>query len=146
MNIFSFTLCTDCDYLLVRNQKCLLKVRGYNVLSDPGKPGVRSMGPGVFNKQQEVFEALTDVILAADEDTNSMVTDNANRTIQGKLHNLQVANNAMQVAPPDDQILNQCNLCHLVAKYATSASDAILWSNLQLMRVLPSGGQICNLC
>ena len=70
----------------------------------------------------------------------------------------------MQVAPPDDQILNQCNLCHLVAKYATNASDAIKfatnargaikfvtnasgtiwWPNLQLMQVAPSGGQICN--
>ena len=35
----------------------------------------------------------------------------------------------------DDQILNQCNLCHFVAKYATNATDAILWSNLHLMQV-----------
>ena len=47
----------------------------------------------------------------------------------------------MQVAPPDDQILNKS---HLVAKFATNASCAIWWPNFQLMQVAPSGGQICN--
>ena len=37
----------------------------------------------------------------------------------------------MQVAPPDDHILNQCKLW---------------WSNLQLMQVVSSSGQICNQC
>ena len=36
--------------------------------------------------------------------------------------------------------------CHPVAKFATYASGAIWWSNLQLMQVVPSGGQICNSC
>ena len=49
----------------------------------------------------------------ADEDTNSMLTDNANRAIQGNAA-MQVAqpggqlwNQAMQVMCPYDQILNQ---------------------------------------
>ena len=46
----------------------------------------------------------------------------------------------MQLVPPDDQILNQSKLCHLVVK------DAIWWSNLQLMQAVPYGGQICNKC
>ena len=61
------------------------------------------------------FADLTDVTLA-DGDTNSTLTDNANRAIQ--------CNVAMQVAPPDVQILNQCVWCHLVAQFATDASSA----------------------
>ena len=49
------------------------------------------------------------------------------------------------MVPPDDQIFNQSKLCHLLAKFATNASGAIWWSNLQLMQVVSSGGQICNL-
>merc|ERR1711911_451456 len=44
------------------------------------------------------------------------------------------------------QICNLCKWRHLVAKFATNASGAIWWPNLQLMQVAPSGGQICNLC
>ena len=33
-----------------------------------------------------------------------------------------------------------------MVKFATNASGAIWWSNLQLMQVAPSGGQICNRC
>ena len=50
-------------------------------LSDPGKPGVRSMGPLVRPRH---CVNLTDVTLA-DEDTNSILTDNANRAIQGNV-------------------------------------------------------------
>ena len=32
-----------------------------------------------------------------------------------------------------------------MAKFATYASGAIWWPNLQLMQVVPSGGKICNL-
>ena len=54
-------------------------------LSDPGIPGVRSMGPGVSKSLiLRPFADLTDVTLA-DEDTNSILTDNANRTIQGNV-------------------------------------------------------------
>ena len=85
---------------------------------------------------------LTDVTLA-DEDTNSILTDIANRAIQGNV--------AMQVMRPGDQIWKQCKfksiqtdnvnraiqgnvvmqpgdqykLCHLLAKFATNASGAI---------------------
>ena len=65
---------------------------------------------------QEVWLDLTDVTLA-DEDTNSILTNDAKRAIQG--------NEAMQVMK-------------------TNASGAIWWPNLQLMQVAPSGGQICN--
>ena len=54
------------------------------------------------------------------------------------------------MAPPDDNILNQSKLCHLVAKFAfkfaNNANGAIWWPNLQLMQVASSGGQICNEC
>ena len=66
------------------------------------------------------FADLTDVTL---EDTNSILTNNANRAIQGNM--------LMQVMQPADQ----CKLCHLVAKFATNASDAIWWPILQLMQV-----------
>ena len=36
----------------------------------------------------------------------------------------------MQMVPPDDQIFNTCKLRHLVAKYATNASSAMLLLNL----------------
>ena len=54
----------------------------YFFLSDPGKPGVRSLGPDVTNSATCVD--LTDVTLA-DEDANSILTDNANRAIQGNV-------------------------------------------------------------
>ena len=48
-------------------------------LLDPGVPGVRSMG--CLSQTEEPFADLTDVTLA-DEDTNLILTDNANRAIQ----------------------------------------------------------------
>ena len=33
-----------------------------------------------------------------------------------------------------------------MAKFVTNASFAIWWLNLELMQVVPSGGQICNQC
>ena len=66
-------------------------------LSDPGKPGVRYLGPVVCPSVTHVVADLTDVTLA-DEDTKSILTDNANRTIQGNV--------AMQVAPSGDKIWN----------------------------------------
>ena len=38
-----------------------------------------------------------------------------------------------------------CKWSYLVAKFATNASAAIRWTNLQLMQVAPSGGQIFEL-
>ena len=84
---------------------------------------------------RDLFADLTDVTLAA-EDTNSILTDNANRAIQGNV--------AMHVTLPGGQIWNQCKWRHLVAKFATKVSGAIWWPNLELMQVAPSGGQICN--
>ena len=94
---------------------------------------------------------LTDVTLAG-EDTNSILTDNANRAIQGNVA-MQVGNatwwptlQTMQMVPHDDQILNQSKLCHLLAKFATNANGAIWWPNLQPMQVVPSDGRIFNQC
>ena len=65
-------------------------------LSDPGVPGVRSMGPVLSNKLTELpFADLTDVTLA-DEDNNSILTDNANRAIHGNV--------AMYVTLPGGQL------------------------------------------
>ena len=61
---------------------------------------------------------LTDVTLA-DEDTNSILTDNANRAIQGNV--------AMQ-------------WCNLVANFRTNASGATSCPNFEPMQVVP----ICN--
>ena len=67
-------------------------------LSDPGKPGVRSLGPDVRPSVTETPCAdLTDVTLA-DEDTNSIPTDNANMAIQGNV--------TMQVTQPGGQSCN----------------------------------------
>ena len=48
------------------------------LLSDPGVPGVRSMGPDVRHSlSTRLFADLTDVTLA-DEDSNPMPTDDVN--------------------------------------------------------------------
>ena len=53
----------------------------YCFLSDPGKPGVRSMGPDVgLSETKTPLWNLTNVTLA-DKDTNSILSDNANRAI-----------------------------------------------------------------
>ena len=60
------------------------------VLSDPGVPGVRSMGPDVSKSvHTRGFVDLTDVTLA-DEDSNSIPTSDVNRAFLGNV--------AMQVA------------------------------------------------
>ena len=58
-------------------------------LSDPGVPGVRSMGPDVRHSIQDHLQTL------ADEDINSTPADDVNRAILGNV--------AMQVAPPGGQ-------------------------------------------
>ena len=77
-------------------------------------PGVRSMGSSVSNWLTERgFADLTDVTLA-DEDTTSMITDNANRTIQV---------NALQVTQPAGQLWYQFRYCHLVPQFSTDVSS-----------------------
>ena len=68
---------------------------------------------------------LTDVTLA-DEDSNSIPTDDVNRVIRG--------NNAKW----------QCKWCNLVANFGTNTSSAIWWPNLHPMQEGPSGGQSYN--
>ena len=60
----------------------------------------------------------------ADEDSNSIQTDDANRTIQGNV--------AMQVAPSDVQTLVPLILADNTNR-ATNESSAIWWPNLQPM-------------
>ena len=84
-------------------------------LSDPGIPGVRSMGPSVSKWVTEGGCAdLTDMTLA-DEDTNSIPTDNGNKAIQGNV--------AMEGTWPGGQLWNLMTTW-LVSKFATSASGA----------------------
>ena len=66
----------------------------YPFSSDPGIPGVRSMGPDVTNR---ALWDLTDVTLT-DKDNNSIPTDDVDRAIQGNV--------AMQVTPPGGQSCN----------------------------------------
>ena len=64
-------------------------------LSDPGVPGVRSMGPDVSHSLHPRACADLIVVTLADEDSNSIPADDVNRAIIGNV--------AMQVAPPGDQ-------------------------------------------
>ena len=72
----------------------------------------------------------------ADEDTKSILTENANRAIQGNL--------AMQVAPCGGHICNYCKRRHLMAKFGTNVSGAILLpSSIQVTE--PISGSIVPL-
>ena len=71
----------------VAGDRCEVQHKRMQFLSDPGVPGVRSMGPDLCPRG---FADLTDVTLA-DEDSNSIPTNDVNRAILGNL--------AMQVAP-----------------------------------------------
>ena len=105
-------------------------------LSDPGIPGVRSMGPSVSHWLTIPFWNLTDVTLA-DEDTNSILTDNA----KGNPRQCEAT-----WSPPNDQIWNQCKWRHLMTKFWTNASGVTWLPNFQLMQVAPTSGQNCNWC
>ena len=61
-------------------------------LSDPGVPGVRSMGPDVSHSLHPRACADLIVVTLADEDSNSTLADYVNRAI--------LCNVAMQVVPP----------------------------------------------
>ena len=62
------------------------------------------MGPDLSNSLQDYFADLTEVTLA-DEDTNSILIDDANSAIQGNVE--------MQVTQPGGK---QCKWCHLMTK------------------------------
>ena len=67
------------------------------------------MGPDVRHKlHTRRLWNLTDVTLA-DEDTNSILTDNANRVIPGNV--------AMHVTQPGGQLWKQCKWRHLMTKF-----------------------------
>ena len=81
------------------------------------------MGPVVRQSLTHVVADLTDVTLA-DEDTNSIPTDNVDRAIQ--------ANVAVQ----------GCNLG--AAIFRTNASGATSCPNIEPMQIVPLGDPICN--
>ena len=72
----------------------VLSQKMFKFLSEPGVPGVRSMGPDLCPR---LFADLIDVTLA-DEDSNSIPTDDVNRAILGNM--------TMQVAPSGGQHWN----------------------------------------
>ena len=55
-------------------------LRKLTFLSDPGIPGVRSMGPSLCHSH--TFGSNFTELTLADEDTNSILTDNANMAIK----------------------------------------------------------------
>ena len=108
-------------------------------LSDPGIPGPLYGSKSL--KQTDLCADLTDVTLA-DEDTNSILTDDVNMAT--------ISNVAMQVAPSGGQNWNQCKWRYLVAKSVTNAGGATWWCKkqqyIQATQVAPQGGQIYNQC
>ena len=82
-----------------------------------------------------LFADLTDVTLA-DDDSNSIPTDDVNKAILGNV--------AIQVAPSGGQQWNKCKWHHLVTKLVTNSRKPNCWPNLQLMHVVLSGGQNWN--
>ena len=123
-------------------------------------------GSGCLKLTHIRFWNLTELTLP-DEDTNSILTDNANRAIQGNVWNfteLTLAdedtdsiltdnanwaiqgNVAMQVTQHCGQLCKQWKWHNLVTKFWTNTSCATWGPNLQLMQVVPHGGQICNQC
>ena len=99
--------------------------------------------PKCLSVSEGGFWDLTDVTLA-DEDIISILTDMPMGQFKAIDATWWPTLEPMQVAPPDEQILNQSKSCHLVAKFATNAGGAIWWSKFQLMQVVPSGGQNCD--
>ena len=85
------------------------------------------------NKQQNSTMIFLQINLVVKDQTTF---HHANRAIQGNV--------AMHVTLPGGQLRNQCKWFHLVATFATNASGAIWWLNLQLKQVAPCGGQIWN--
>ena len=98
-----------------------------------------------FSLTPRPFADLTDVTLA-DEDTNSILTNNANRAIIDNVA-MQVAPpggqtcSYMQATPPGGQTWNQCKWHYMLAKFGTE-SGGITWWPKELKQVEPHVGQI----
>ena len=100
-------------------------------LSDPGIPGVRSMGPSLSHSQANVCETYTSY-------TSGVIWWPNLELMQVAPSGDQLWNQAMQVMSPDDQIWS------MYTEKVTVSSGAIWWPNLELMQVAPSGDQIWN--
>ena len=92
------------------------------------------MGPVVWNKLRDLVADLTDVTLAA-EDTNSILTDNANMAFQGKV--------AMRVTQPSGQLWNQAMQVNRSTsqndylKVVRKTSHKIIIQNCCFFKVIP---------
>ena len=107
----------------------------WSFLSDPGVPGVRSMGPSLSNWGRFCrYNWCDSAFWRYQLNTNN----NANRAIQGNV--------TMQVMQPGGQICNICKCCHLMANFGTNASGATWWPNFEKMQVVPHGSPIFNWC
>ena len=97
----------------------------WSFLSDPGVPGVRSMGPSLSNWGRFCrYNWCDSAFWRYQLNTNN----NANRAIQGNV--------TMQVMQPGGQICNICKCCHLMANFGTNASGATWWTNFEPMQVV----------
>ena len=112
-------------------------------LSDPGIPGVRSMGPSVSKwcfASYTSYRLYTSYTRYTSYTTYRLYTEKVTRG-----------------APSGGQFCNFCEWLNLLVKFVTNASGAICWAkfvtnvsgaiwwpNLELMQVAPSGGQFYN--
>ena len=94
----------------------------FGFLSHPGIPGLRSMGPSVSNSLTHTPCWNLNDLTVADEDSNSILTDNAKAKAKA---------------------MWQCKWHNLVANFGTNASDVIWWPNFEPSGVL-AGGQMWN--
>ena len=69
----------------------------------------------------------------ADEDTNSILTDKANRAFQGNV-TVEVTR-VISMTGTNYTYFNLCKWRHLMVKFVTNASGAIWWPNLQPIQV-----------
>ena len=90
------------------------------------------------------FWKLTDVTLA-DEDTNPILTDDANRTFQGNVV-MQVTQLCCQIWYQAIVVKSEYANLKEIQIWFQDANSVIWWPNMQPMQMAPSGGQICNQC
>ena len=93
----------------------------------------------------DVCKDLTDVTLA-DEDTNSIPTDNADMAIQGNVA-MQWCNLVANFRTNARRATSCPNVEPMqikVAQFATDWSGSFWWPDLQSAQVAPPGGQNCN--
>ena len=100
-------------------------------LSDPGVPGVRSMGSSLSNKLREVLQTYLMWLWLMN--------------IQAQYKLIMPIGHSMEFPRQGKAYSKEIQIWfHLEVKFATDASSATWWPNLQSVQVAPSGDQICN--